>query len=116
MMSQSSHLMLLPATAARYSELLALLRANDHKSVHGIMKEIFAICDEKLLNTDPHTSPHPSGGATFTLNHKLLDPASGNLYTIVSNVGDSPCVKAGRNQCIFPLATENLLSKNADGG
>lgn len=91
--SQSSHLMLLPATAARYSDLLPLLRAGNQKGVHTIMKEIFATCDDVLLNTDPHTSPHPSGGATFTLNHKVLDPDNGNLFTIISNVGDSPAVK-----------------------
>ena len=97
LMSQASHMLLLPATAARYADLLTLLRANDHASVHGVMKEIFATCDDTLLNTDPQTSPHPRGGATFTLNHKVLDPASGNLYTIISNVGDSPCVKASKS-------------------
>jgi len=120
LMSQSSHLMLLPATAARRDELLTLLKVGDHKGVHTIMKDIFAVCDEKLLNTDPHTSPHPSGGATFTLNHKVLDPATGRLFTIVSNVGDSPCVKitidsdeqkAGRNAFVV---TETSEDQNCD--
>lgn len=38
-------------------------------------------------------SIHASGGATCTINHKVMDPENGRLYTIVSNVGDSPALK-----------------------
>lgn len=93
LMSQSSHLKMLPRVASVAGEILQWLRDGNTAAVEQKVKDIFAEIDEDLLCTDPITSPHASGGATYTLNHKIMDPETGRMHTIISNVGDSPAVK-----------------------
>eukprot|EP00039_Didymoeca_costata_P001724 m.54580 g.54580 ORF g.54580 m.54580 type:complete len:589 (-) comp10935_c0_seq4:957-2723(-) len=111
LISLSSHLLLLPAAASHYDTLLEYCRANDKEKILALMTELFEDCDQKLLMTDPHCSVHASGGSTFTLNHKLYDPKTGQVYSVLSNVGDSPAIRIDQSSEVI---TEMSEDQNCD--
>jgi len=73
--------------------LLSLLRTSDEIEIKIIMDKMFGEVNDIILNVDEDTRRFNDGGSTFTLVHKIIDDVDGSLYTITSNVGDSPHIK-----------------------